>query len=239
VSLHAILEVIRSGGQAEIDEIEQRAFAQAREILANARLEAETIKEQARAAAEDPGFRERTRILHRARLEALQMVGNAREELVDSAIKQTRGRLDSLRMHSIYPRVLRKLLGEALDELQRAQVEDECLPAGTTTAAGSSVAAASLEADRRDRPLLERMLDEMGLEYPVQYNLQCWGGLVVKSADGRISVINTLEARLERATPYLRLSLAALFEQERGDSQTQEQLAQVEGSLMEQSSEVS
>jgi vacuolar-type H+-ATPase subunit E/Vma4 len=238
VSLHAILEVIRSAGQAEIDEIEQRAFAQAREILVNARLEAETIKEQARAVAEDPGFRERTRILHRARLEALQMVGNAREELVDSAIKQTRGRLDSLRMHSIYPRVLHKLLGEALDELQRAQVEDECLPAGTT-AAGSSVAAASLEADRRDRPLLERMLDEMGLEYPVQYNLQCWGGLVVKSAEGRISVINTLEARLERATPYLRLSLAALFEQERGDSQTQEQLAQVEGRLMEQSSEVS
>jgi vacuolar-type H+-ATPase subunit E/Vma4 len=231
VSLHAILEVIRSSGQAEIGEIETRAFAQARETLVNARLEAETIKEQACATAQEPGFRERTRILHRARLEALQIVGNAREELVDSAIMQTRGRLEGLRMHSIYPKVLRELLSEALDELQRAQVEDECLP-------GSSIAAGCLEADRRDCPLLERMLNEMDLEYPVQYNLQCWGGLVVKSADGRISVINTLEARLERATSYLRRSLAALFEERQGDSETERELAEIEGRVIEQRSEV-
>jgi vacuolar-type H+-ATPase subunit E/Vma4 len=237
VSLHAILEVIRSSGQVEIGEIETRAFAQAREILVNARLEAETIKEQACATAQEPGFRERTRILHRARLEALQIVGNAREELVDSAIKQTRGRLEGLRMHSIYPRVLRDLLSEALDELQRAQVEDEC-PSGSSTAAGSPTAAGCLEVDRRDRPLLERMLNEMDLEYPVRYNLQCWGGLVVKSSDGRISVINTLEARLERATSYLRRSLAALFEERQGDSETERELAEIEGRVIEQSSEV-
>jgi vacuolar-type H+-ATPase subunit E/Vma4 len=47
--------------------------------------------------------------------------------------------------------------------------------------------------------------------------MDCWGGVVAKSEDGCIVIINTLEARLERATPYLRRYLAALFESEGDD----------------------
>jgi len=49
--------------------------------------------------------------------------------------------------------------------------------------------------------------------------LDCWGGLVAKSEDGRIVVINTLEERLERATPFLRRYLAAFFENEQLESE--------------------
>ena len=74
-----------------------------------------------------------------------------------------------------------------------------------------------LEASPDDRVLLEGLLHSLELYLPVSHPLNCWGGLVAKSEDGRIVVINTLEARLERAVPYLRRYLAAFFEGERSD----------------------
>ena len=200
MSLHAILQTIRDSGDARVREIESRAYAQAREIMMNARLEAENIRERSRAEIMEPAIRERARLIQRARLEALQTVGEAREMLVDAALNQCRGRLAGVRGEVAYPEVLRQLLQEMLIELERSQI------------APSSVSPACLEADSRDQKILEKLLDDLGLNLQVGYDLECWGGLIAKSEDGCIAVINTLEARLERATPYLRRFLAALFE---------------------------
>jgi V/A-type H+-transporting ATPase subunit E len=216
MSLHAILEVIRSSGEAKTREIEKRAYAQAREILVNARLEADAIKAQVCAATLEPGIGERARILHRARLEGLQILGNVREGLVDSAFKQTHERLAGLRSQPTYPDVLRRLLVEALSELQSSQYEDKKSANGP---------ACCLEADARDRAILENLLDELNLEFPVEYRLECWGGLIAKSFDDRVVVINTLEARLERAASYLRFTLASLFEDAQPEIREEEALA--------------
>jgi vacuolar-type H+-ATPase subunit E/Vma4 len=91
------------------------------------------------------------------------------------------------------------LIEEALAELK-----------GSVTAAR----VIQLEADPRDRAVLEGILHEMQWELSVRYVLDCWGGLVAKSEDGRVVAINTMEARSERATPHLCRYLAALFENE-------------------------
>ena len=203
MSLNAILETIRASGAAQVREIEQRAYAQAREVLVNAQLEAEQIKERTRAAAVAPAFKERARLLHRARLEALQITGNVREALVDGALEQTRGHLAGMRTDTAYPAVLRRFLQEALAELA-VSIGDGLVGDRSTTT--------RLEADPRDRALLNDILHDLGMNLPVSYTLNCWGGLIARSQDGRIVAINTLEARLERATPSLRRYLAALFE---------------------------
>jgi V/A-type H+/Na+-transporting ATPase subunit E len=205
MSLHAILQAIRDSGEARVCEIESRACAQAQEVLADARTVAESIREKAFADTVDPANRERARLIHRARLEALQTLGEAREALVDSALEQCRGRLAGIRREPYYTEVLRCLIRETLDELWRSEGE---LSSGRTTC---------LEADPRDQKILEMLLDQMDLHLPVSYVLECWGGLIAKREDGRISVINTLEARLERATPYLRRFLAAVFEDQQPD----------------------
>ena len=64
----------------------------------------------------------------------------------------------------------------------------------------------------RDKELLEHVLGEMGLNLSVEYSLNCWGGLIAKSSDSRVVIINTLEARFNRALPFLRRHLAASFE---------------------------
>jgi len=208
MGLHAILEAIRSAGEVSVDEIESRAYAQAHQILANAQLEAERLKEQACAATLEPMSHERARLIHRSRLEAMQIIGGARKELVDAALEQVRGCLAGMRTNACYPLVMRQLLLEALEELGGSeQGASVAQPYGMTC----------LEADPDDRALLEGLLQTLELDLPVSYPLQCWGGLVAKSENGRIVVINTLEARLERAVPYLRRYLAAFFEEERSD----------------------
>jgi vacuolar-type H+-ATPase subunit E/Vma4 len=201
MSLDAILEAIHASGQAQISNIESQAAQQVAEILSRARQEAQQQYDVAYQAALEPAAKERARILHQARLEALRLIGETREALTDAALEQTRGRLASLRTDPTYPQVLKQLTQQALAELSGSE-------------ASHSLTFPRLEADPRDEALLENILDEIGLDLPVRYNLHCWGGVVAKSEDERVVVINSLEARLERATPYLRRYLAAIFEEE-------------------------
>jgi vacuolar-type H+-ATPase subunit E/Vma4 len=197
MSLQAILDKIRALGDAQIQEIERNAQSQANEILAHARMEAEQIEEDASINTSVPAIAERARIIHRARLDALRIVGNLREDLVDTAITRTRERLAAIRTDLSYPTVLRTLTEEALTELS-----------------SEGTGKAQFLADARDRSLLKNILDHLKLDLPVSYELNCWGGLIAKSQDGRVVVINTFESRLERATAFLRRHLAALFEEE-------------------------
>jgi vacuolar-type H+-ATPase subunit E/Vma4 len=171
-------------------------------------MEAHQIEEDVRAASSAPAARERARIIHHARLEALRRVGNVREELVDAALTQTRERLAAIRSNSFYADVLRQLTREALTELTAPGWEEKAL----------------LVADPRDRTILEGILSGMDLNLQVSYDLKCWGGLITKSEDGRVVAINTLETRLERATTFLRGYLAALFEEERSDARLVEMI---------------
>jgi vacuolar-type H+-ATPase subunit E/Vma4 len=202
MSLHAILEVIRDSGESKVREIESRTYAQTHEMITNARLEAERVQEQAYASALEPAYQERARIIHRARLEAMQIIGNTRKEIVDAALEQARGRLAGFRTDPRYPEVLRDLLEEALMALNGSGWQE--------MATGSTC----LEADPSDRPLLDAMLAELHLDLKVSYSIQCWGGLIARNENGRIAVINTLEARLDRALPYVRSHLAALYDDE-------------------------
>ena len=195
MALQAILEKIRAAGDVQIQEIEKNALAQVHEILAQARMEAQQIEEDSSANVSTPAVAERARILHRARLESLRIVGDVMDDLVDTALTRARERLASIRADPCYPDVLRTLTEEALAEL-------------------ASDGNAQLLADPRDERWLKNILSDMKLELPVRYELNCWGGLIAKSADGRVVVINTFEARLERAMIFLRRYLAALFEEE-------------------------
>jgi vacuolar-type H+-ATPase subunit E/Vma4 len=208
MSLQAILDKIHAAGEVQVQEIERETQAQVGEVLARARMEAHQIEEDVRAASSAPAARERARIIHHARLEALRRVGNVREELVDAALTQTRERLAAIRSNPFYADILRQLTREALTELTAPGREEKAL----------------LVADPRDRTILEGILSGMDLNLQVSYDLKCWGGLITKSEDGRVVAINTLETRLERATTFLRGYLAALFEEERSDARLVEMI---------------
>jgi V/A-type H+/Na+-transporting ATPase subunit E len=196
MSLEAILAAIRASSEQQVEALERQAATEAAAILEAARQEADRVRHEACTRAALPAHREHSRIIHRARLLHLRTVGDAREAAIDAALAAARRRLATARGDADYPVVLKRLTEEALAELE-GSLED--------------VDRAHLEADPRDEAILVPILRQRNLDAAAGYRLDCWGGIVARSEDGRITVINTLESRLERATPFLRRYLAALF----------------------------
>ena len=198
MSLEVILASIESSGKAEIDRLRSEAESRARQILEAAERKAAIVREEARRAALWPAAAERARRLHQAKLEALRTVGEIRQQLIETMLLETRRQLVELRADPDYALILRRLIAEALDALGEAELHD-----------GRVV----LEIDPRDELHIRSIVNELDLDLQVVSSLQGWGGVVVTSGDGRIVVNNTLESRLERATPFLRQDLMAFIEE--------------------------
>ncbi len=203
MGLEAILEAIETDGLARVREIERRAQRGVEEILAAAQADADRLRQETLAAEVAPAASECARIVQGARLEGLRVVGEEREALVAAALQQARSRLSKVRSDRAYLRALRRLTEEALD--------------GLGGWAGDS-GGASLEIDPRDRDAVNGLLGAMGARLAVRDDLDCMGGVIARSQDGRVTVLNTLEARLTRAEPFLRRSLGALFEEGQSES---------------------
>lgn len=197
MSLQAILDSINASGISRVREIEARCQQQVDEILNQARIEAQRLEANSSASIAAPAYRERARILHQAHLEALQTVGESRQVLLDTALGQVKSYLAGLRDNPAYPQILHKLTEEALLELQGSL---------------DNLSDTLLEVDLRDQSILVTILQSLDLDLPVDYDQDLWGGLIARSKDNQIKVINSLESRLERAEPFLRRYLSALFE---------------------------
>lgn len=197
MSLSAILEAIADAGETRVRAIEADTMQRIETILSASRAEGESVCQQVRRERVAEAADECARIMQQARLSALRILGSERETLVEQALRATQQSLQKLRQTPLYPSVLRSLVTEALATLGASQPSGE---------------GARLVADPRDHDLLQAILDEMKLKTPVGYELACDGGVIAQSEDGRIRVINTLEARLERALPYLRWHWGTLLE---------------------------
>jgi vacuolar-type H+-ATPase subunit E/Vma4 len=197
MSLEVILESIAAGGEAEAARLRAETDARVQQVLAEAERAAADRREDRRRAALFPAAGDRARRLHQARLESLRAVGEARDQLIEAVLAETRRRLEEVRTDPNYPDILRRLTEEVASVMAHEY------------AAGN---APRLEVDPRDEALLRSILAALGLEASISANLSCWGGVVARSANSRIVAINTLETRLERATPFLRRDLAAYFD---------------------------
>ena len=198
MSLEVILASIESAGEAEVDELRAEAESRARQIVEAAERKAAIVREEARRTALWPAAAERARRLHQAKLEALRTVGDIRDRLVETTLLETRRRLSELRTDPDYPLILRRLLTEALDALGEVEQHN-----------GRVV----VDIDPRDAQHFYSLLNDLHLNLQVVSTLHGWGGVVITSGDGCVVVNNTLESRLERATPFLRQDLMAFIEE--------------------------
>jgi vacuolar-type H+-ATPase subunit E/Vma4 len=107
------------------------------------------------------------------------------------------GRLADLRRDAQYPAVLRRLIEEAVHLLGEN---------------GSQTGRVVLASDARDEALVRTIARDLDLDVAIEPTLDGWGGIVLRSADGRIRVTNTLESRLEHAMPLLYRELGTFFE---------------------------
>lgn len=197
MSLEALVAHILSEGEASAAETITRAEAQAAQIMAEARREADRIFAEAERTAAQNLPAELGRLRNQARFSALCISSQARDELVQQVVDGVTNRLAHIRADSGYPALLGSLLDELIPYHNNAKAPGEGW---------------ILEADPMDQPLIARLMSERGMAIPVDYCLDCWGGLNARAEDGSVTVLNTLESRLSRAATYLRQQLAAWVE---------------------------
>jgi len=197
MSLEAILEAVEASGQAEIDKIREQAQKDANEILETARKEAQAIEDAECQKMLRSARRERAHLLHDATSKQLRIHQEGREHLIEEILGQACQRLQKFRAEKEYADVLSRFVEEGYEALAPSLSEND---------------GALIEIDPRDREKIEKILPELSHEFEIEENGESWGGVTLASQDGRVRVINTLEARLERARAYLYTSLSARFE---------------------------
>lgn len=190
MAVEDILLALDEQCREECRAIHERARREAEEILEKARREAEEMRRARLKRAKSEAESETISILYSARMKARNAVIQAKEEMVDEALREAEKRLGDLRSREDYPRVMEGWLGEGLSRL------------------GGKVV---VHVDPRDADLAASLLDKAGVEYEVVPDIECLGGAVISDADARVKVINTAEERLNRAREKLRMQVSEIL----------------------------
>jgi len=207
-----------SGIEKIIAEIEKSAAQESEAVLSEARKRADRVLAEARAEA----LRRERAVLLKGEQEANQ---EAQRIVAEARIRARRAEIDARE------KVLQQALDQAQQMLQAMTAQGAAYKAALerlTYAAAISSGAEALEIlmSQRDRQLLSqddlrgiaaRISSEQGIAARLtcaQESLDCRGGVVLRSADGRVRVDNTFEARLDRLRHALRTEAARLLFQE-------------------------
>lgn len=188
-----ILAAIDTAADAECHRILVAAEATAAQVRDEATADVATIHARHLRDAQSPAQHECARRLNRARLTALRARSRAREHLFAEALARAQAHLAQARQGPNYPRLLRALVVEAVAHLD------------------SDI---TLRADPRDADALRAIAPDI----PISFDLTTWGGVEARTRDGRVVVINTLEARLAQAEASLRPRVMPLFDGAAADS---------------------
>jgi vacuolar-type H+-ATPase subunit E/Vma4 len=168
--------------------LDSQIEAETQEVIASAQRRADAIIRGARQEIE----RLNKRLLEEsARQEAAESKGQAsarryklsklllqtKYELFQQTLGAARKKLSQLPQKPEYSRVLKKLIQESTADFP------ECT---------------RIRVNTRDVSLAKKILDELRLKLEVEPTTDFSAGVVATSADGRMSIRNTLELRLER-----------------------------------------
>jgi V/A-type H+-transporting ATPase subunit E len=198
------------GARLIVEEILKEAKEKATQLIEEAQKEAKSILNRARLAAKEEMEREvreaKTKgeqvyraMLAEGRLKAKKEVLRKREELVSEVFEQAKERLAKYASSEKYKRDLIRIAAEACKKLNSDRVV--------------------IHANERDLKLLERHLHELiraagGLtSVSLGEPIQTIGGVRVGTANGKMEIDDTFEARMNREFEALRIKVAkALFE---------------------------
>lgn len=188
MALEDILRALEEKAEVNIEAIKIEAQQRVKEIMAEVEGEAARTRRLRLKKVEDMIRSESTAVVYSASLKAKKELIKAQEETVDEAFRLAEERLSELHQEDSYPRILEVLLDECLEYLTGEVV---------------------FQVRRDDRALLEGIMANKQLPYRISdTSLEVSGGLIVSSAAGEISVLNTFESRLDKARNKLRLEIS-------------------------------
>jgi vacuolar-type H+-ATPase subunit E/Vma4 len=190
--------------EENIELLSRAVLGEAREkadqVLTDAKMSVETIRQQAQEQAAE----ERTRIIKAAQEEADRIRGQAiattqlkartmelgnREKLLDDVFKEVRKQLFEVQQWSDYGQIAKDLLREGLIRLKASKAEFH---------------ADSVTMKYLSRPVLDEIAEELKMQIVPGSLLEQGIGVIVETDKGHIHYDNTLETRLSRSQNVLR-----------------------------------
>lgn len=183
MALEEILEALDGEAEAERERVERRAQAQAARILEEAKAEAEELKAKEREKALLGLEAQKARILSAAKLEVKRAIAKAKEEIIAQVFEDVNAKLAGLGAQSDYRGVLEKLVQQAV-----------------AAANGDSVVVARNE----DEALVRELVANIGAGCSVEGGLKGLGGVMVRTAGDSVTIDNSIDSRLEKASRLLR-----------------------------------
>ena len=185
-----LLEALAKEAQEEQQTLLAQARAEAQEIIEKAHREAREFKEDRRAAAESEMASERLRVLGGANLKAADLLLRTKEALLAEAFEDALVELGKRMEGRDGDRLLLKLIEEALPDLGEAF---------------------ALEVSLEDLGVVQAFVKERNLQAEVRANAGIRHGAKLVSGDGRLVILNTFDARMERAGTRLRVEVGKLL----------------------------
>ena len=180
-NLIASMEAI---AEKSVTEIAQKAHQEAEEIKQSAEAKAEAIKASYLETAEKSAEIERNKLIYSVKAENKMRIIKEKDAVIQRAFFDAKKSLDSFRDDASYKENFKKMLQEAVRELQEEKVR--------------------LYVDTRDEALGKQVLNELGKNSEIVADLTSAGGLVVSTKDGKVVVSNTIESRLHNARELLK-----------------------------------
>ncbi|NYT05015.1 MAG: hypothetical protein GKC04_01385 [Methanomicrobiales archaeon] len=195
MGIDSIIERINTHARAEIEHIDADAERQADAIIAAARSEADAA--YARILAD--GRRERRmsvrRILAQASMDARTISREEREKAISLCFAEAEKALTYLAGTGAYRAVVRRLIEGGIEELDSSEVILTCT--------------------ERDRELIAGICREIGNKnHSLSLQPECaiaTGGVILRTKNGKISVNNTFEARMERLRDGLLFGIVGIL----------------------------
>jgi vacuolar-type H+-ATPase subunit E/Vma4 len=162
------------------------------EIRKEAEGKDEPIRRKHLDAAKRAAVAERNKSIAKVKEETRMQLIHAKDEVYQKACTEAQKILSSVRENANYEKNFRKMLKEAVSELEGEGIQ--------------------LHIDKRDEALCKKLLPELNANCEIITDLTCAGGLNASTKDQQFIVFNTIESRFERAKVLLRFDLfAALY----------------------------
>ena len=193
MALEDILSRLENQCEETIRTLRSQSEEQISRIQTEAEVQSQAIRRGFMGTAQTRASVERGQRLNRARLEAQQIRLDARNELIDAVFDAAREQVARTRQRTDYQTLLALLVQEVIAELG---------------------APLHLEVDRQDLEAVRLQLDHPDSQVTVEATIECWGGVVGHTPDGRISVDNRLETRFRQAQERFSGEVAELLERE-------------------------
>jgi vacuolar-type H+-ATPase subunit E/Vma4 len=170
--------------EKRITEITQKAHQEAEEIKRSAEAKAEAIKASHCENAQKSAEMERNKLIYNVKAENKMRIIKEKDAVIQRAFLDAKKSLDSFRADASYKENFKKMLQEAVSELEGEKV--------------------NLHIDPRDETLCRQVLGEVGTNSEIVGDLTSAGGLAVSTQDGKVVVSNTIESRLNNAKELLK-----------------------------------